>query len=170
MIIKNGGKEYLLMGLGFGLGMGIYFFFSTEMILIALISGVVSGVMFGGLMALASKNPEKRFKQIREEVSSQNKIICEGVVTFSFSNGWLFLLEDSLLLYSKKSKQGMQKTLIKLDSITNFANEGKAIVIHANGTAHRLTVAKPHEWSKLIEEQWNKNNQKLKAENKDITE
>ncbi len=158
MIIKNGGKEYLFMGLGFGLGMGIYFFLSTGLFIVALVSAIFAGAMFGGLMALVTKHPEKAFKQIREEVLSQNQAICEGVVTFGFSNGWLFLFEDSLLLYRKKAKDGNLKTVIDLKTVKNFATEQNAVVLFTEEKAHKFMVAKPLVWAQFITTQLNKIN------------
>ena len=102
MTFKNGAKEYLLTGVLFGIPMCLLFSIYTLNIIIGLILGILSGLLFTFLIFLFSKFMENKFAKIRLEISKDRKVICDGAATMHGNGGWLFLTELGLEFYPHK--------------------------------------------------------------------
>lgn len=157
MVYKNGIKEWAIMCCGCGLTYG----FIMGLMRDNMTSGIISGILFGGVftlcMALFSKHIEKKSAQLRAEIAKVRKIICEGPANHKKGanaiGGWLFLSEDAIEFYPHKMNIKAENIPILLDDILNVETQGNQLKIQTKtGSAYTFVVNKSKLWKQSITE------------------
>ena len=106
---------------------------------------------------LLSKNHEKKFIPLRNELAKVRTIICEGPTNYLkgiiFSGGWLFLSKDALEFYPiKNNPNSTSKAFyIPLDDITNVNVFFSYLLIQTKMKKYIFTVNHSYRWKKEIQ-------------------
>ena len=156
MIYKNGIKEIIFIALFMGLIAGPLYgifmgmvFQNMEMALqLGLGFAIAISIPFAILMIIINAVVEKKVVYLREELSKQRKIICEGPANHKQNNiaigGWMFLTEDALEFYPHKMNVVGENIPIK----------AKQLIIHTKkGSNYIFIVNKSKLWKKSITEE-----------------
>ncbi len=77
MVYRNGWKEFFILTVSFGIPMSIFFMLRYGLVA-GLIAGVAAGLLFGGIMTLFTRGTEKKFAKMRDKISTDRKVICDG--------------------------------------------------------------------------------------------
>ena len=166
MIYKNGIKEIIFIALFMGLIAGpIYGIFmgmvfqNMEMALqLGLGFAIAISIPFAILMIIINAVVEKKVVYLREELSKQRKIICEGPANHKQNNiaigGWMFLTEDALEFYPHKMNVVGENIPILLDDILSVETKAKQLIIHTKKGSHYIFIVnKSKLWKKSITEE-----------------
>jgi len=150
MTFKNGTKEYLLTGVLFGIPMCLLLSLYTLNIIIGIVLGILSGLLFTFLIFLFSKFMENKFAKIRLEISKDRKVICDGAATMHGNGGWLFLTEFGLEFYPHKINMSTKEIKIPLNMIRTVNTHKNQIILKTTNTELAILTAKNKEWEKQI--------------------
>lgn len=152
MTYKNGIKEYSLTTVLFGVPMGILFGLSESSLLVGVVSGIFSGLLFTLLMFLFIKFQEKRFGKKRIEIAKERRIICDGGATINGNGGWMFLTEIGLEFYPHRINISTEEIKLPMNMIEAVKTHKNQIVIStANKSTVAIVVSHNKEWKKQIE-------------------
>lgn len=153
MIYKNGIKEYTLTTVLFGVPMGFIFGVLRLSLLLGIIMGVFSGLLFSLLMFAFIKFQEKQFDKKRIEIAKERKLICDGGATIQENGGWLFLTENGLEFYPHKINVSTEEIKIPMNMIESVNTYRNQIVVHTvNKSAVVIVVSHNGAWKKQIED------------------
>ena len=157
-VYRNGtGKLALLClagGLAFGVIMGSVFSYGFQ---ISIISGILFGTLFALFMSIFLGNIEQKFEPIRDEISKERKIICEGPANHKKAanaiGGWLFLIEDAIEFHPHQMNIDGQSISIFIDDISTVETRLNQIRIRTKtDETFAFVVNKAKLWKKSITE------------------
>jgi len=157
MVYKSSVKDYAIMccfsGLFYGFSMGLYW----QDMFMGIIAGVLFGVLFTLCMSLFSKHIEKKIKPLREQISKDRKIICEGSANHKKGTnaigGWMFVIEDTIEFYPHKVNIGGQNVSISIHDIINIETKSNQLIINTKlGKTFVFVVSKANLWKQSISE------------------
>jgi hypothetical protein len=151
MIYRNGLKEFLITTVSFGLPMSLLFIIRYGVPL-GLAGGILSGLLFGGIMSLMTRGIEKKFAATRADISQDRAIICEGGATWQGIGGWLFFTEKGLEFYPHKFNHAKNDFAIPTEDILLATSKRNILVITMrNGGMVTVVVSKSAAWVKQIQ-------------------
>ncbi len=151
MVFKNGFKEYAVSGLIFGGLMGVMWTIMYG-IVVGLISGITAGATFAFFIFLFVKSQEKKFSKMREEISYQRRVICDGGATFSGNGGWMFLTDYGIEFYPHKVNFSQNKLFIPIAYIANVtAKYNKIGIDTVDGMHFDIVVSNSGGWKEQID-------------------
>ena len=154
MVYKNGLKEYgIIFGastVGFGVLMGLFW---SDMVR-GLISGIVFGVVFTGLMVLFSLALEKKIAPKHAELAETKTIVCDGAANhkkgINAIGGWLFLTTESLEFYPHKLNFGGKNLVISARDITSVSSRMTILTVTTATESYNFVVNKSGAWEASI--------------------
>lgn len=125
-----------------------------------IISGVVFGVFCGATSIITLvqivKLCEKRTEKLRQEISKDRKIICEGPATDKTdksAGGWMFLSEAAVEFYPYNTDGKCESMAILLDDITGMKSKGNRLIINTKSREYSFTVYNAHLWEEMIKKE-----------------
>lgn len=152
MIYRNGFKEYFLVALFFGVPMGVLFGFSKSNLIVGVVFGALSGLLFALFLFVFIKIQEKNFDKKRIEIAKKRRVICDGGATINGNGGWLFLTENGLEFYPHKINVSTKTVQIPTGIIETVKTHRNQIVIRtADHSTLAIVVSHNKEWKKQIE-------------------
>ena len=126
MILRTDKRTYLIMGAGFALVMALLSFCTSDLgIVYNLVSGLLVGALYGGIMLFMDKHQENKAYYCRHKVESAQEVICQGSAairksSFGFNtSGWMFLGNTSLDYYKITAASGEKAMEINLSDIVS---------------------------------------------------
>ena len=150
MIYRNGWKEFLITAVSFGLPMSLFFIIRYGVPL-GLAGGILSGFLFGGVMTLFTRGTERKFKSMREEISADRRVICDGAATWQGLGGWMFLTEAGLEFYPHKFNHGKQNFAIPTEELASVRVKRSIVTVSLiNGGEVAVVVAQSKAWATMI--------------------
>ena len=150
MIYRNGWKEFLITSVSFGLPMSLFFIIRYGLAL-GLAGGILAGILFGGVMTLLTRGTERKFKGMREEISADRRVICDGAATWQGLGGWMFLTEAGLEFYPHKFNHGKQNFAIPTEELASVHVKRKIVTVSLiNGGEVAVVVAHAKAWATMI--------------------
>lgn len=156
MVYKNGLKEYLMTTLLFGGAMGLFIGISSLSLIVGIVMGIFSGCLFSLLIFLFCKFQEKKYDKMREKISQERKIICDGGATVKGTGGWMFFTESGLEFYPHKMNLSQEKLNIPTNTIKSVkTNKNQIIVYTTENLTFAIVVSHNKEWKKQIEDRLN---------------
>lgn len=164
MIIRMGKKDVIKIGcfsgVLFGFAFILLFAIMGQPLIPAIIRGCLSGIIYGVLWAfgvsLWSKFIEKKTINLRNEISKDRKVICEGATinkTVKNVNGWLVLSEAAVEFYPVSTGGGMEATAILLDDIIGTSTKKNLLIIKSNSKVFIFQVYNACLWEEMIQKE-----------------
>ena len=150
MIYRNGWKEFLITAVSFGLPMSLFFIIRYGFVL-GLAGGILSGLLFGGVMTLFTRSTERKFKSTREEIAADRKVICDGAATWQGLGGWMFLTEAGLEFYPHKFNHGKQNFAIPTEDLASVGVKRNIVTVSlVSGGEVAVVVSHAKAWATMI--------------------
>ena len=164
MIIKMGKKSIIKTGCVGGalyaLGFILLYAIMGLPLISAIIGGCLSGIIFGVIVvfcvSFGSKFIEKKTTNLRNEISRDRKIICEGSTTnktVKNVNGWLVLSEAAIEFYPVSSRGKTEGTAILLDDIIDTSTKKDLLIIKSNSKEFIFKVYNACLWEEMIKKE-----------------
>lgn len=168
MIIKAGKKDFTKMGCLFGLGMTLCSILLDvirrrqisiyTIVIIYCVGGVVFGAVCAFAMSLGFKFIEKKTVNLRNEISKERKIICEGPVTNKTDKrvgvgGWLFLSDAAVEFYPTNAGGKVESSAILLDDIVKTETKNNLLIIKSSSKKFTFKVYNSRLWEKMIKKE-----------------
>ena len=152
MTYKNGFREYSLTTVLFGVPMGFLFGLARLSLLVGMIAGVFSGLLYTLLIFLFSRFMERKFANKREELAKERKIFCDGAATIQGNGGWMYFTEQGIEFYPHKINISTKEIKISMDNIEAVkTRKNQLIVSTADKSTLAIVVCHNKEWKEQIE-------------------
>ncbi len=152
MVYKNTIKDYVLSATVFGVPMGLLFGVMYFSIILGVICGIACVLFFGLFVFFFSKAMERKFGRLREKISAERHITCDGAATLNGNGGWMYFTEYGLEFYPHKINLNTNSVALPTASIKATAVEKNRLTVVTDiyGT-FIFIVVKPKEWQKHID-------------------
>ena len=153
MIFKNRFKDYLLTGVIFGVGMGMLQCIRYQSIIMGIISALILGFTFSLFIFLFSKLLEKKYDKMRDEISKDREIICDGAATLRGNGGWIFFTDIGFEFYPHKINFSRKQIIIPEETVISVDASGRALIIRTEkNEVYKFFVAQSKSWKRLIDD------------------
>lgn len=155
MVLSNKKSAFIYIGLIYAAAIFV-FTYSSGQIVFSLICSLVAGILFSAIMYFFSKRIAKKSENLRKQIESKRKIICQGDASYHKSGinavgGWMFLSEDALEFYCHNANIGGSNIAILLDDITSVVAMRNILKVDTKEKTYSFSVIQAKVWKEQID-------------------